>query len=62
VAGLLAERTPVTSAIFAKKAKTFSHGNGTATEKAFHFRESSTSVGDKFFLVAARPRWERTLD
>jgi hypothetical protein len=45
----------VTSAIFAKKAKTFSHGNGTATEKTFHFRGSSASVGDKFFLVPARP-------
>jgi hypothetical protein len=47
----------VTSAIFAKKAKTFSHGNGTATKKAFHFRWSSTFVGDKFFLVPARSGW-----
>jgi hypothetical protein len=38
-----------------KKAKTFSHENGTATKKVFHFRGSSAFVGDKFFLVPARP-------
>jgi hypothetical protein len=36
-----------------KKAKIFSHGKETVTEKAFHFRGNSTFVGDKYFLVPA---------
>jgi hypothetical protein len=40
---------------FQKKAKNFSHENGTATKKAFHFRGSFAFVGDEFFLVPARP-------
>jgi hypothetical protein len=47
----------IRSQVFAKKAKTFSHENGTATEKALHFRGSSTSVGDQFFWIVVCPRW-----